>query len=65
MIYLADRKVVGWSLSEDMTIENTVKSAWLDALKNELLLMDLYFILIEVYNMRPCKWQNTLYLTER
>lgn len=28
---LADRKLVGWSLSEDMTAENTVYRAWLDA----------------------------------
>jgi transposase InsO family protein len=38
MIDLADRKLVGWSLSEDMTIENTVKSAWLDALKNRTII---------------------------
>lgn len=28
MIDLADRKVVGWSLSKDMTTENTVVKAW-------------------------------------
>jgi transposase InsO family protein len=28
---LADRKVVGWSLSEDMTVENTVYKAWIAA----------------------------------
>jgi len=28
---LADRKIVGWSLSEDMTTENTVMKAWLQA----------------------------------
>lgn len=28
MIDLADRKVVGWSLSTDMTVENTVLKAW-------------------------------------
>lgn len=31
MIDLADRKVVGWSLSTDMTAENTVIAAWADA----------------------------------
>ena len=31
IIDLADRKVVGWSLSEDMTTENTVYKAWLSA----------------------------------
>ena len=29
---LADRKIVGWSLSEDMTVENTIWSAWLSAI---------------------------------
>ncbi|MDW5289164.1 IS3 family transposase [Formosa sp. PL04] len=33
IIYLADRKVVGWSLSEDMTTQNTVMKAWIDARK--------------------------------
>jgi len=31
IIDLADRKVVGWSLSEDMTTQNTVMKAWIDA----------------------------------
>ena len=30
---LADRKIVGWSLSEDMTTENTVFQAWSNACK--------------------------------
>ena len=34
IIDLADRKVVGWSLSEDMTTENTVLKAWLNARNN-------------------------------
>lgn len=34
MIDLADRKVVGWSLSKDMTTQNTVYKAWLHARKN-------------------------------
>lgn len=33
IIDLADRKVVGWSLSEDMTTENTILKAWLEARK--------------------------------
>tara|TARA_B100000809_G_scaffold228877_1_gene242171 strand:- start:10 stop:309 length:300 start_codon:yes stop_codon:yes gene_type:complete len=33
VIDLADRKVVGWPLSEDMTTENTVMKAWIDARK--------------------------------
>ena len=31
IIDLADRKIVGWSLSEDMTTENTVLKAWYSA----------------------------------
>jgi transposase InsO family protein len=34
IIDLADRKVVGWTLSEDMTTENTVLKAWLVARNN-------------------------------
>jgi putative transposase len=32
-IDLADRKIVGWSLSENMTTQNTVIKAWIDARK--------------------------------
>jgi transposase InsO family protein len=31
IIDLADRKVVGWTLSEDMTTENTILKAWFNA----------------------------------
>lgn len=31
---LADRKIVGWALSEDMTVENTIYKAWLLAKNN-------------------------------
>ena len=34
IIDLADRKIVGWSLSEDMTVDNTVYQAWLFARSN-------------------------------
>ena len=34
IIDLADRKVVGWSLSEDMTTQNTVMAAWISARKS-------------------------------
>ena len=34
IIDLADRKVVGWTLSEDMTVEKTVYQTWLLARKN-------------------------------
>ena len=34
IIDLFDRKVIGWSLSEDMTAKNTVIKAWYAAIKN-------------------------------
>ena len=34
IIDLADRRVVGWSLSEDMTTQNTIMKAWLSARSN-------------------------------
>ncbi|KXX72540.1 hypothetical protein [Flammeovirga sp. SJP92] len=34
MIDLADRKIIGWSLSEDMITENTVLKAWVNARNN-------------------------------
>ncbi|MFT5600313.1 MAG: putative transposase [Flavobacteriales bacterium] len=34
VIDLVDRKVFGWSLSKDMTTENKVKEAWLNARNN-------------------------------
>jgi transposase InsO family protein len=34
IIDLADRKIVGWSLSEDMTTDNTVFKAWVNARNN-------------------------------
>ncbi|WP_240623478.1 IS3 family transposase [Brumimicrobium aurantiacum] len=37
VIDLADRKVIGWSLSEDMTTENTIMKAWLHARSNRSL----------------------------
>ena len=37
IIDLADRKVVGWALSEDMTTENTIMKAWIDARRNRMI----------------------------
>ena len=34
IIDLADRKIVGWALSEDMTTENTIMKAWTSAREN-------------------------------
>lgn len=43
IIDLADRKVVGWSLSEDMTTQNTVMNAWVDARKTRSISNNLIF----------------------
>jgi len=43
IIDLADRKVVGWSLSEDMTTENTIMKAWLHARSNRSISTGLIF----------------------
>ena len=43
MLDLADRKIVGWSLSEDMTVENTVYKAWIRARKNREISDDFIF----------------------
>ncbi len=43
IIDLADRKIVGWSLSEDMTTTNTVKAAWIKARKARIIGPDFIF----------------------
>ena len=43
IIDLADRKVVGWSLSEDMTTQNTVMRAWIKARKTRNINDELLF----------------------
>jgi len=43
IIYLDDIKVVGWSLSEDMTAQNTVMKAWIDARKRRNISISLIF----------------------
>jgi putative transposase len=43
IIDLADRKVVGWSLSEDMTTQNTLMNAWIDARKTRNISNNLIF----------------------
>jgi putative transposase len=40
---LADRKIVSWTLSEDMTSENTVYKAWLKAIKKREITEDHIF----------------------
>ena len=37
ILYLADRKIVAWVLSYNMTTENTVYSAWVQARKKKIL----------------------------
>lgn len=43
MIDLADRKIIGWSLSNDMTVKNTVYKAWVKARKNRNIADDFIF----------------------
>jgi len=40
---LADRKIVGWSLSQDMTTQNTVMKAWISACKTRPITTDFIF----------------------
>ena len=40
---LADRKIVSWTLSDDMTTENTVMKAWYSARKQRDLSDDFIF----------------------
>ena len=43
IIDLADRKVVGWALSEDMTVQNTVLKAWIHARRNRTISSNFIF----------------------
>jgi len=43
IIDLADRKVVGWSLSNDMTYENTIMRAWIMARNNRKIIKGFIF----------------------
>lgn len=43
IIDLADRKVIGWSLSDDMTTKNTILKAWLSARGNRDIQQGLIF----------------------
>ena len=43
IIDLADRKIVGWTLSEDITTENTIMKAWLIARKNRTIVNGFIF----------------------
>jgi len=43
IIDLADRKIVGWSLSADMTTENTIMKAWFDARRNRNIIKGFIF----------------------
>jgi transposase InsO family protein len=47
---LYDRKIIGWSLSSGMSVEETSLAAWRMAIKTEASQRDCYFILTEVFN---------------
>jgi putative transposase len=48
---LADRKMVDWSLSQDMTTQNIIVKAWCAACKKRTINLRFVFIQIEEYNM--------------
>lgn len=43
VIDLANRKIIGWLLSEDMTTENTIMKAWLHSRSNRSLNSEFVF----------------------
>ena len=47
---LADRKIVGWTLSDDMTTENTILKTWVQARKTRNISI-LFFIQTEELSM--------------
>jgi hypothetical protein len=53
----SDRKIIGWSLSSGMSVEET-SLAWRMAIKTEASQRD-YFILTEVFNT-PVKFTNVV-----
>jgi transposase InsO family protein len=54
-----DRKIIGWSLSSGMSVEETSLAAWRMAIKTEASQRDCYFILTEVFNT-PVKFTNVV-----
>ena len=48
---LYDRKIIGWSLSNGMNVEETSLTAWKMAIKNRSVEKGLIFILTEEFNM--------------
>jgi transposase InsO family protein len=53
---LADRKIVGWALSEDMTTKNTVQQAWINACRTRLSNQVLSSIPIEGHSTHRTQW---------
>jgi hypothetical protein len=51
IIDLFNRKVVGWSMSDNLTTEGTIISAWAMAVKSMQLQKNSFFIQIENHNM--------------
>ena len=61
MIDLADRKIVGWSLSEDMTAENTVYKAWIQARKNRDIVDDNFIFHSDRGSQYACEKMTKLF----
>ena len=55
IIDLADRKLIAWTLSQDMKTQNTVYKTWIKARKQRAITHDHIFILIKVFNMHQVK----------
>jgi transposase InsO family protein len=56
---LYDRKIIGWSLSSGMSVEETSLAAWRMAIKTEASQRE-YFILTEVFNTPVKKFTNVV-----
>jgi hypothetical protein len=57
---LYDRKIIGWSLSSGMSVEETSLAAWRMAIKKPKHHKGIYFILTEVFNTPVKKFTNVV-----
>jgi transposase InsO family protein len=51
IIDLYHRKIIGWSLGDDMSTNETTLASWKMAIRNRNITTGLIFILIEVFNI--------------
>ncbi|MDM8161830.1 hypothetical protein QUH73_18585 [Labilibaculum sp. K2S] len=55
---LYDRKIIGWSLSENMTTTDTVAKAWMMAVINRQIERNDFFIQTEEYSTLQLNFEN-------